>query len=600
MHVTGEAGRQFDGQADLTGPHALIQLSVITDRRTFDEVARTGEIEDVIVAGGGLIPVEHRKGEILNIQADAVAHDEHQYDAAQQSQGQADRIPSQLKGFSPGIAEQATETEPTARCSQGRGLLPEPGSSDGHPPGSRCRPLLACISRLFKIADEGLLQRPGPALLDQRRRCIADQHPARVHQRDPVAPFGLVHEMGGDEDGHLVPARQVDHHPPEGVPGNRINPRSRFVEDQHLRPVDHRHRQGEPLSQAKRQGVGEALQNLFQTETPHHLLYPSGNTFFRYFEQAGMEDQVLPHRQLAIQGEGLSHIADPPPGVDIVRVHRTAEQPGLSLAGGQQAGEHLHGGGLAAAVGTEEAEDLSPVDSEAYMIDGGEIPKAHGQVVGLDGSFSGCVVLTGRDDDRLVAVPLRLGQQGDERLLQRRGSGLRQQCFRGAGGKDPPAVHRHQPVETRCLLHVGSGYQYAHARLFAPNTVDQPPELASRQRVDAGCGLVEDKEFRIVDQGAAEPQFLFHAAGELTGGTTGKRPQAGCLQQLIDAPFTLLTALAEQTGKKIDILEHRQRRIEIPAQSLGHVGHLWANRLAMAPVGHAATQHMNLTGLDPF
>ena len=64
-----------------------------------------------------------------------------------------------------------------------------------------------------------------------------------------------------------------------------------------------------------------------------------------------MQLEVLPHRQLAVQREGLGHVADALAGLHVVRVHRFAEQQRLALAGRQQAGEHLHGGGLAAAVG---------------------------------------------------------------------------------------------------------------------------------------------------------------------------------------------------------------------------------------------------------
>ena len=63
-----------------------------------------------------------------------------------------------------------------------------------------------------------------------------------------------------------------------------------------------------------------------------------------------MQLEVLPDGQLAIEREGLRHIAHPLAGGDILRVDRLAEQPGFTFAGGQQAGEHLHGGGFAAAV----------------------------------------------------------------------------------------------------------------------------------------------------------------------------------------------------------------------------------------------------------
>jgi hypothetical protein len=81
-------------------------------------------------------------------------------------------------------------------------------------------------------------------------------------------------------------------------------------------------------------------------------------------EQLRVQHQVLPHGELAIQRERLRHIAHAPARVDVVRVDRLAEQPGLAVAGRQQAGEHLHGGGFAAAVGAQEAEDLAAADAE--------------------------------------------------------------------------------------------------------------------------------------------------------------------------------------------------------------------------------------------
>ena len=44
--------------------------------------------------------------------------------------------------------------------------------------------------------------------------------------------------------------------------------------------------------------------------------------------------------------------------------------------------------------------------------------------------------------------------------------------------------------------------------------VDQAPECAARDGVDAGSGLVEKQNRRIVQDGAAQRQALFPAAGE--------------------------------------------------------------------------------------
>jgi hypothetical protein len=57
---------------------------------TLDEIARAREVRDIVTAQRALIAVEHGKGEILDIHADAVAHHEHQQQAAEQRQRQPD------------------------------------------------------------------------------------------------------------------------------------------------------------------------------------------------------------------------------------------------------------------------------------------------------------------------------------------------------------------------------------------------------------------------------------------------------------------------------------------------------------------------------
>ena len=61
----------------------------------------------------------------------------------------------------------------------------------------------------------------------------------------------------------------------------------------------------------------------------------------------------------------------------------TEEQRG-ALGGRQQPGEHLHRGGLAATIGAEKAENLSALDAEVDVIDGGECAESLGQPMGFD------------------------------------------------------------------------------------------------------------------------------------------------------------------------------------------------------------------------
>jgi len=52
-------------------------------------------------------------------------------------------------------------------------------------------------------------------------------------------------------------------------------------------------------------------------------------------EQARVKIEVLPDRQLGIEGEGLRHIADAIARFQVARIERTAEQQRFALAGRQ-------------------------------------------------------------------------------------------------------------------------------------------------------------------------------------------------------------------------------------------------------------------------
>ena len=180
--------------------------------------------------------------------------------------------------------------------------------------------------------------------------------------------------------------------------------------------MHHGHGQRQALAHAQRQAFGQRVQHLLQLKTLHHGLHACGLLVGGHMEQLRVQHQVLPHGELAIQRERLRHIAHAPARVDVVRIDRLAEQPGLAVARRQQAGEHLHGRRFAAAVGAQEAEDLAPADAEVDVIDGGEVAKAHGQALGLDGHIR-VVHLQRRNHHRLVAALFFLGHEGDEDVL---------------------------------------------------------------------------------------------------------------------------------------------------------------------------------------
>ncbi len=232
------------------------------------------------------------------------------------------------------------------------------------------------------------------------------------------------------------------------------------------------------------------------------------------------------------------------------------------------------------------------------MVDRHEITEPARQPLRLDRRR-----LVGRGDaranyDLLMERPLGLRHQRDERLVEIGLAGLVEQLLQIARGDDLAVVHRHQPVEALGFVHIGGGDDDAHLRAAGANRVDQVPELAARQRIDAGCRLVENEEVRIVDQRAAEAELLLHAAGELAGRARLELFHRGRSQKLGDARASLIRALAEQTAEEVDVLEHAQRRIEIAAKPLWHIRDAAAYLLEVAIVGDVLVEHDDLADLD--
>jgi len=311
-----------------------------------------------------------------------------------------------------------------------------------------------------------------------------------------------------------------------------------------------------------------------------------------------MQRQVLLHGQLAIERERLRHVAHTPACGHVAWIHRLAEQLRLALAGRQQAGQHLHGGGLAAAVGAQEAEDLAALDAKAHMVHRHEVAEAHRQILRFNGDVGLFVQCQRFNHDFSVGAPFFFRQQGDEGRFERMVAGAIEQFSRRAGGQHPAVVHGHQPVEALGFFHVGRGHQHAHAGAVGTDAGNQLPELRPRQRVDAGGRLVQDQQVRVVDEGAAQPELLLHAARELAGRARQKGVQAGAVCQRVDAAPAFIGIMAEQAGEELQVFLHRQGGVEVLAQALRHVGNARAHRLPVPSPCHVAAQHLDAPLLD--
>ncbi len=270
------------------------------------------------------------------------------------------------------------------------------------------------------------------------------------------------------------------------------------------------------------------------------------------------------------------------------------EEPGLARARREEPSEHLHGRGLAAAVGAQEAEDLAAPDAKAHPIDRHEIPEAHGEIARLDRDVG--VVCAGRQRrDHQVAVSCAFfgRQERDERRFQIGRRGTREELVRRAGREDAPRVHRNQRVEALRLVHVGGRDDHAHPDPFGANPRDQVPELAARERIDTRRRFVEDEQIRIVDQRAAQAELLLHAPGELARGALAEFVEARAAREIVDAALALGGVVSEELPEELQVLVDRERRVQVLAEPLRHVGDARAHVLTMPALGHVAAERFD-------
>ena len=269
----------------------------------------------------------------------------------------------------------------------------------------------------------------------------------------------------------------------------------------------------------------------------------------------------------------------------------------LAFTGFEQAGQHLHGRGFAAAVGAEEAEDFAAPDFEADIVDGCEAAETASQSFGFDGDAL-VIQLKGWNLQGLVGFPFGLGEQADEGGIQLQSACAVKQLLRAAGRQHLAGVHRYQPVEPHGLVHIGGGDQYTHAGPLMADALDQLPELAAGKRVHPGGRFIQNQQVGVMDQGTAEPKFLLHATGQLASRSIAKGSQAGTVQQIVNACRANAPVLIKQPGKKVDVLRHRQGHVQVAPQSLGHVGDTRAHLAAKARLLKVALEQADSARLD--
>ena len=159
--------------------------------------------------------------------------------------------------------------------------------------------------------------------------------------------------------------------------------------------MQHGHGELEPLLDAERQAVGSRVDHGLQVIALQQLLNSPGDLVRRQVVELRVQLQILSDRQLAIEREGLRHVADAAARLHVVRAHGLAEQLAGAAGRGKEADQHFHRGGLAAAVRAEEPEDFAAWNLEADVVDRDEVAEPAREPLGFDRGR-----LVGRGDAR--------------------------------------------------------------------------------------------------------------------------------------------------------------------------------------------------------
>ena len=129
-----------------------------------------------------------------------------------------------------------------------------------------------------------------------------------------------------------------------------------------------------------------------------------------------------------------------------------------------------------------------------------------------------------------------------------------------------PVDERH-PVAVLGLVHEVGGDHHGHAA--GHDRVDEPPELAPRQRIDARGRLVEEQHRRVVHDGAGERQPLLEAERQLPGGGGEVRPQVEGGGHALDRLAAPCPRQSVGAGEELQVLAHGE--IAVERELLRHV-----------------------------
>ena len=177
-------------------------------------------------------------------------------------------------------------------------------------------------------------------------RFAADDELRGVDVADVRTPLGLVHVMGGDEQGHAH-AGEFKEQIPQFAARHRVDASRRFIEKQHAGFVHQRARHRQPLPPAAGEQTRATAQIRFEMRQRDQFVAPLRQRRSTQAIEPPVKHEVFVHGQLVVERKFLGHIADERfDAVGFAR-HVITGDGGPTLSRLQQAAQHANDGGFA-------------------------------------------------------------------------------------------------------------------------------------------------------------------------------------------------------------------------------------------------------------
>ena len=199
------------------------------------------------------------------------------------------------------------------------------------------------------------------------------EDPAMVNDRDPVAQLvGLGHVMGGEEDGPTGDRRLPgEDQLADRACGGDVQPECRLIEEEDPRVVEQPAREVHLLALAGRERAHALLALVRHADRVDQLVDPVPAV------AGGEAIELAEHPELLADGQdpvarllaARDHVHDPPDLLGLA-LDVEAEDVGRTLRREEQRRQDLDEGGLASAVGSEQAEELAGLDLQIDAVEG--------------------------------------------------------------------------------------------------------------------------------------------------------------------------------------------------------------------------------------